>query len=727
MTRVAITDDFLRAYAGIPKSQQNKVRHFMEKFRADPTPASINYEPIHDMADDKVRTVRIDKTWRAIVIHPPKGDVYVCVHVGHHDKAMAWAKHKRFDINPRSGAFQIYSIEEAKLDQPVEEAILPAAAPPPSEEVPKGRLFAGRTNGDLYLAGVPQLLVPAVRALKSEAELDELAPHLPVEAVDALYMLAAGLSLDEAIREAMKSEAPPAEEAKKPSEAPEPTYDPEDFGAALDRPVTQQKVKEVVDDDELRDILAAPLEMWRIFLHPTQRSLVTMSAHGPVRVLGGAGTGKTVVAMHRAKHLAKEVFTEPDDKILFTTFTANLAADINLLLDNLCGPEIERIFVVHLDRWAATFLRNKGARFDYVTDGGRKDLMGQAWELRPDELKDYGLSFFLEEWREVVLANGIVDKGEYLSVPRTGRGRGLNRKTRLSVWKVFEAYRRSLQSLGKSEREDALREACAYLEKHPESLPYCAVVADEVQDLSPIALKLLRQIVPEGDNDMFVVGDAHQRIYANRASLGACGINIRGRRGKRLRINYRTTEKIRDWAVALLKDVAIDDLDGGKDTLKGYRSLRQGVVPEVVHWDKASEEKAYVVEKVKSWQEEHPGELMCVVARTHSTVNSFGKALNNAGIDTQVIDTDGSDEGMDANVVRLGTMHRVKGLEFPRMIIAGVEAGKMPLEVSGLDNEASVEDHLQRERSLLFVAATRARDELVVTGSGERSPFVREA
>ncbi len=704
--RVAISDEFLKAFARIPKSQQKKVRAFVEKFRADPTQKSINYESIHKVVDSKIRTVRIDKQYRAVVIHPPKGDVYLCVWVDNHDEAMAWARHKRFEVNPKLGSLQVYELQEG---------VEPVPSQPQAQigdVIPKGRLLGGFCNDDLILAGVPDALVPSVRALRTDDDLDELAPYLPSEAADVLYGMAIGLSLEEAVEEAGRTAEP------------EPKVDVDDFAKALDHPDTQRRFKELESEKELREILAAPLELWRVFLHPSQRVLVEKDNNGPVRVLGGAGTGKTVVAMHRAQHLAAKMFDKPNDRILFTTFTTNLAADIQRQLQTLCGPELSRIEVVHLDAWARRFLKSQGVQLRLASAQSIDNAWGQAMMDAPDGL-DLPETFLRDEWQHVVQANGITDRAEYLKVRRVGRGRGLNRKQRAQIWKIFASYREGLESEGVVEYADVQREAWAYLTNNPGVLPYKAVLADEVQDLGPLSLRLLRAMVPEGKNDLFVVGDAHQRIYGNPVALSRCGINIRGR-SRRLKINYRTTEKIRDWSVALLEGVDIDDLDDGKDSLKGYRSLRRGALPEVRHGEEEQQEAKIIIDKVRSWLETGKAEEICIVARTkkQQLESRYQPMLQSEGVASVVIRR--SSEAELGKGVRLATMHRVKGLEFPRMLIVGVQQGRVPLPLKDaiLTDPATREDHEKRERCLLFVAATRARDELVVTGFGERSPFL---
>ncbi|MHB2020885.1 MAG: UvrD-helicase domain-containing protein [Candidatus Xenobia bacterium] len=702
MPKVAISDDFLVAFSKLPREQQKKVREFTEKFRLDPTAASINYEPLVNVKDKKVRSVRIGKEYRAIVLHPPEGDVYICVWVDHHDEAMDWARDRRFDINPVLGSLQVYQVKEEAERQP--------AAPNIDTH-----LLAGVSDDDLRLAGVPDLLLPSVRALRFDTDLDALAPYLPREAADVLYLLAAGMTMAEALEEMARAPQPA------------PKVDTGDFQKALEHPESRRHFKVIETEKELAEILNAPLALWRIFLHPSQAKLVRMEAKGPVQVLGGAGTGKTVVLMHRARYLAAEVFKGPDDRILVTTFTRNLAADLRHQLQSLCGPEFARLEIVNLHKWAVDFMRKQGVKFNIADKNAVRGCWDEAYAAAALE-SDFPIGLYKDEWKHVVQGGSITSRDEYLVAPRTGRGTSLVRRQRLQIWQVFEAYRTALQEKGKVEQADVIRETRLFVEKNPALLPYRAVLADEVQDFSLAELRLLRALVQPGRNDLFVVGDAHQRIYGAKASLGKAGIEVRGR-SRRLHVNYRTTEKIRNWAVALLTGVSVDDINDGVDTLKGYRSLRPGVVPEVRHFSTSADEASFVAGKLKEWLgEQVPAEEICVCAHTHSVLqNRVRRVLEQAGIPFVEVDADSDESNLGAGV-RIATMHRMKGLEFPRVLLCAVEAGVLPYPLTDeqIGDTVSQQDHEVQEKSLLYVAATRARDELVVTGAGVPCPWLEQ-
>jgi superfamily I DNA/RNA helicase/mRNA-degrading endonuclease RelE of RelBE toxin-antitoxin system len=700
---VALGSEFLSAFARIPRKQQNKVLDFVTKFRTDPMLPGINYEKLKHTKDKNLRSVRIDQAYRGIVLKPDANNVFVLLWVDHHDDAYSWAANKVCRIHPGTGSLQVIPVEESD------------AAPPPMEEQPsQPGLFDALTNADLMSLGVPELLLPMVRNMKNESNLDRVASDFPQEAAEALYMLASGYTLDE-VRAEMAIPAEPK------------VVDTEDYETALAVPDSQRRFFVVDDEEELQKMLEAPLEKWRVFLHPSQRKLTETNWNGPVRVLGGAGTGKTVVAMHRAKHLATKVLTGAKDRILFTTFTRNLAADIRKNLENICPDEaMRRIDVVNLDRWVADFLRNNGYDHKIVYSHQTKSLWDRALTLAPDEPK-LDTSFFREEWDRVIQPQSIETLQEYMKASRVGRGVRLSRKQRKAVWPVFEEYRVLLTQAGKRENVDAIRDARRLIETKKVKLPYKAVLVDEAQDMGMQAFKLIRALLPGDDEkpSLFFVGDAHQRIYRQRVVLGQCGIDIRGR-GRRLKINYRTTEETRRWSVGLLKGLEIDDLDGGLDSTQGYRSLLHGEEPTVENFPTFEGEIAGIFNYLKNL-ESNDAKLnaCCLVTRTNELLDQHESALANKGIKTYRVRRS-EPEDRRTEGLRLATMHRVKGLEFDHVIIAGVNDGVVPLDVVSIESNDPVvkRESDVHERALLYVAATRAKRSVLVASFGKVSNFL---
>lgn len=702
--KVAISSEFFSSVLRLPRTQQEKAVKFMEQFRQDPKSPGINYETIQVTRDKNLRSVRIDQAYRAIVLAPERGDVYILLWADKHDDAYEWAANKILKINPENGVLQV--LEAQYIDEALE---LQKTAVSPSNP----GLFDTVRDRYLVRLGVPEELLPLVRRVERTLDLDELKTKLPDEAYEALAMLADGVSLEEVV--SVYDVSLQDEPAK---------IDTNDFAGALDNPDSKRRFLLASDDEALQAMLDAPLEKWRVFLHPLQRQLIFRDWNGPVRVLGGAGTGKTVVAMHRAKWLAEQATKERDTKILFTTFTKNLALDIEQNLKHICTPEVLRkIEVINLDAWVKRFMDKQGypVKYTFFNESKRNEIWENALILKTDEA-DLSDSFFREEWEKVIQPQNVNTVEDYIHARRVGRGVQLSRALKKAVWPVFENYRLGLNDAGLKEAEDVYRDALTLIQKNVIQAPYTSILVDEAQDFGMNAFKLLRQMVKEGKNDIFIVGDAHQRIYGSKVVLGQCGIKIIGR-SRKLRINYRTTEQIRHWAVSLLNGIAFDDLDNGQDEQTGYRSLMTGAEPIIQCFKNAQEEADYIVTSLKELTNEELAKT-CITVRRHSDIERYFSALTEAGISFYQIDQNTVDMANKPGV-RLATMHRVKGLEFDAMFIAGINEGVVPLNILDSDDPTIIREHEQRERSLLYVAITRAKRFCAVTGFGKFSSFIQ--
>lgn len=737
--KVAISQDFMLAFSKVPKNAQKKVMEFVTKFRQDPQSPGINYETINDGRDGNYRSVRIDKNYRGIILKPDTGNVFLLLWVDKHDEAYDWARRHKCEINPNTGSLQIFATSAEVISEPAEPEPVSSyesvhEAPQPSEQeslqevqpevttAVENQYLMALSDEQCLKVGVPTELLPLVQTVRTEEELEQIEDRLPVEAFEALYLLAAGTPWKEIDSEYIRQSSD--------------AIDTSDIAAALDRPESQRSFHVVEDELELIEMLEAPLERWRVFLHPSQSRLVNRNWNGAVRVLGGAGTGKTVVAMHRAKWLVKNVLQSSDEKVLFTTFTANLATDIEANLKKICSAEeMQRIEVKHIDRWVNEFLKKQKYPSDIVyldsnrygsRDGEYKTIWKEALQLSEASL---GLpdSFYKEEWEKVILPQRVTTKMEYFKASRTGRGVALSRRQRADIWSVFEEVRARLQRQGLRTFEDATLDAAEILASTNVYLPYRSVVVDEAQDMGPEALILIRKLVQEQADDIFVVGDGHQRIYRRKAVMGKCGIRIVGR-SRKLRINYRTTEQTRRFATSVLENTPVDDLDGNADTSNDYRSLIQGAQPEIQSYADFLAESTALVEKIKGLTETGV-ELqdICITARTVRLRDQFLEALKRTGIDAVVLKQQNDNRNIPG--VRVATMHRVKGLEFRYMFILAANDGVIPLKyaTSSSDDPVEMRQLDLNERALLHVAATRAIRKLYISAHGTPSPYLRSA
>lgn len=688
--KVALSNEFLIQLSKLPANVHTKVMKWAIQFQSDPKSSGINYENINGARDPNLKSIRIDKDWRGIVFKPSSGDVYVLLYVDHHDSAYRWAENRKLTINPVTGAMQMLTFERTEQQESVPPVVrtAPESPAPASDVYAAAPLFAALSDQELMSLGVPAEMLDAVRPITSDEALDAIQARLPVEAYEGLFLVAAG----DTVTQILMSRETRVDKV----------VDTEDFAAALSTPESQSRFVVVSDDETMAAIMNAPLAQWRVFLHPTQQKLAVGDRSGPVRVLGGAGTGKTVLAMHRAKWLA-ENRTSADQKVLFTTFTRNLAGDIEQNLKTLCGaPTMAKLEVRNLDAWVNAFMRAHKLEHRIVYDR-KQDSAAHAWQAAlavRDTSLDLPDDFYLQELEHVVLAQGITTLDQYRTARRTGRGVILSRSKRDAVWPVFEEYRGQLASRKLKEVDDAYREVASLLEAEPANgKRYSAIVVDETQDFGPQALKLLRAMIAHGANDLFFVGDGHQRIYSrHKAAMSKCGIDIRGR-SKKLYINYRTTDEIRRQAVALLEGVEIDDLDDGADETKRYRSLSHGPAPSVERVEGLEGAFTAVKDFLSQWHgSARDGDPLtcCVVAPSERARDALAQQLQMGGVRTVAISAQ-SNHTDEHGVVYLSTMHRAKGLEFDCVAVVAPKSFV----------DAPAEEGNQRQ--LLYVALTRAK------------------
>lgn len=694
--KVAISSDFLTAFAVLPRKIQGKVTEFINKFRNDPTSPGINYEKIRNAIDSKICSVRIDDTYRGIVARQEKSGVYLLLWVDHHDEAYAWAQRKRCEVNPKSGAIQVFDVQEIVETVPVKV---------------ESRLFDELSDSDLLDFGLPEAQLEMARSIQNTAEFYSKGDMFPKDAYENLSWIAEGFHLHE-IRELIDSEKPD----KLPAT--------DDMAAALERPESMKSFVIVEGEEELRRIMAEPLEKWRVFLHPTQRKIVERNYSGAARVLGTAGTGKTVVAMHRAKQLAGACADK--EKILFTTYTANLAGDIRENLRKICSvEEMRHIEVTNLDAWMSAFFREQGYEAEIVYDDKAIELWEAAIASAGEEL-GFSPNFYEDEWNRVIVANEAFSLSLYVKAPRTGRGTRLDRKKRMQVWKVVEAYQRLMKERNIRDVNMAMYECRTIIAKMPQELLYKHVIVDEGQDFSANAFRLLRALAGEAHpNDLFIVGDSHQRIYKNKAVLSKCGINIRGRSSV-LRINYRTTEEIRKSAFAVLNNISFDDLDADVEPGDKCQSLMHGQVPVIKCFKDAATEFGYILDEIKRLNSSGVAlSDICIVARTHKLLEDYIANFTKNGICSFEIKRSKSDDRSFLGL-RMATMHRVKGLEFKYVFIVAANNRVIPL-ASAIDHSdhVSEQETTTAEKCLLYVAMTRAQKAVIITSYGRKSEFLQ--
>ena len=571
--------------------------------------------------------------------------------------------------------------------------------------------------------GAPKDLIPYLKNIPNKEVFDENKDKLPTDVYENFSWVAEGFDPKEII-DMIKSDNSDTEQEGLENDDTLPV--PEDFSIALKNSESKKSFVVIEGEEELRKIMAEPLEKWRVFLHPAQRKIVKKNYMGSARVLGGAGTGKTVVAMHRAKYLASHL--NSDKRILFTTFSANLAEDIKSNLRKICSlEEMRKIEVINIDAWVMRFLSEVGfsARIEYG------DEIDKLWQRAVDSTtlsdSEFPLSFYKDEWNRVVISQEALSLEKYVKAKRTGRGVRLDRKKRIEVWKVFDAYLSLMKEEQVRDINMAMYECSKLLNSSETKNKYAHIIVDEGQDFSDNAFRLLRTVAgEEKPNDIFIVGDSHQRIYSNYATLSKCGINVRGRSSK-LKINYRTTEETRKYAFSLLNGISFDDLDDDVDLGDKCRSLVHGEAPVVKCFADANEELDYLNEKISDLQYRCvPLKNICIVARTNQLVKDYSSQLTKCGYSVYQVKRSRADD-LSHDGIRIATMHRVKGLEFQYVFVVSANNRIVPLEAAiDHSNPITEKESYTSEKCLLYVALTRAQKQVYITCYGKKSELLQK-
>ena len=460
MIRIALSSQYMEALTQLTPNEQNLANKALLKFQMNKDASGLNYEKLTAFKDKKLRSIRANQDVRIILAVAEENSMYLVLYVDHHDSAYKWAENRKIKIHPDTGILQVYSAVETEV----------ITSGKSSDELAIPGVYDHVRDKHLLQLGIPGDLLPLIRAIRIEADLDKVMEETQLSSAsyDGLYMLMAGSSIEETMNDVMP-------------EFPE-VVDVDDYLAAFSNPNVLEKFIIAENDEALREIIEKPLVKWRVFLHPKQRRLAENTKKGPVRVLGGAGTGKTVVAMHRAKWLAKNIATE-DKKVLFTTFTKNLARDIKENLQTICSrEEMKRIEVINLDSWVVRFLQKQG--YDYrllINSKEESNLWQEAYSEKPASI-EFDQAFFKEEWSQVVQPQSVSSLDEYKKASRLGRGTRLNRAQRVEIWPVFEEYRRLLSRSQLKETDDAYRDATSFIKNNIEKYTYMRDMIAEVSD-----------------------------------------------------------------------------------------------------------------------------------------------------------------------------------------------------------------------------------------------------
>jgi superfamily I DNA/RNA helicase len=695
--RVALSNSLASIARKLSPTDAQRVWTFLAKFGENPAHPSLSLERIDKTKHDDLWSGRISDGLRA-VIHK-EGENWTVLYVGQHDDAYNWAKTRIIERHVKTGALQVVVAPEV---------VAPIVKADPTPASQPG-LFAQYPDDYLLTLGLPPVWLPTIRQIRSKEVLLNTVLELPEEVAERLLELAEGGFV-----------TPPV-----PLAEDRPTIESQD---------TRRRFVVLDSNHDLLRMLEAPLATWIAFLHPSQQQLATGTFSGPVKVTGSAGTGKTVVGLHRARHLARL-----GKRVLLTSFVTTLCRNLERNLQILCTPEeLERITVTTVHKQAKDLLRAAGESVEVVDDEEIKQLLERfsykdadapnvaTISRSPTHFLDCPLdrvSLWLE-WESIIQAQGITSWDEYRTANRAGRGQPLTVKERKQVWQVFEGVLNTLQSKGQTDWSGLCRLARKLLNSGKVQSPYDAVIVDELQDLRPQEIKLLVTLAGEGTDHLMLLGDGGQRIYAGRFSLKALGIDVRGR-SHVLRINYRMTEQIRSFADQVV-DSSSDDLDGNHEQRRGTISLLKGPEPTMQGFKTQLLQNQWIVNQVSKLLSVglSPNEI-AIFARTSDLLKTIESSLKAAGIPCQQLSRE---EEPTAAAVNLATMHRAKGLEFKAVFVVNVSDELMPFPYAFklLSDQQAREAAIERERQLLYVSVTRARDEVFVTWVGQPSRFLEE-
>jgi superfamily I DNA/RNA helicase/mRNA-degrading endonuclease RelE of RelBE toxin-antitoxin system len=720
-TTVLMHDLFENSYNELDGSVRSRVLSFMVKLQQDPDATGLDFKRPKGAASKHVRTARVNDNYRAVLVNAGADDdnsTLWLVAVKKHDDAYKFAETLTLQVNEKTGAAELY--DPIALG----EALDNARADSSSGEGSDPLMPTAVSQADLERFGVAPDVAAELKQVTTEDALQRLVEALPASQGNAVLDLAFGKDPQDVWNDLVIEEPGP--------------IDVDDLETALKRPLSRLSFTAVDGDneEELRAVLEGDFAKWRVWLHPLQRKLATHGGwNGPFRVTGGAGTGKTVTAIHRARFLAKQLDlsrADPKVMVLFTTFTRNLAQTIEGQLIQLAGPSItERVHVVNIDALARAVVA--------ATDNGRVFVNSSKiasfsqiellWRTAAQSCKGtWDPTFLDEEWSEVVLGNAIVDEAGYLRVARSGRSQRLSRPQRADVWLAIEQFQLLLRAQSLTTFTELASRAATALASDPalrDQFGYRHAVIDEAQDLHPAHWKLLRALVPVGTDDLFIVGDAHQRIYGKPAPLSRFGIETRGR-ARRLTVNYRTSREILRWCLRIA-DADADDLDTSSDTLAGARSVFGGPEPESLGFKSKSEEDKGLIAKIEQWiADGYARSDVAVFVYERNDVREICASLEASGVEAEVVN-EGTKEEKLGDVVRVMTMHRAKGLEYRAVAMARLGSKSFPPYYVQQKHGEEREHEEKKLLRVLYVAGSRARERLALFWTGELSPlFNRE-
>jgi len=701
---IYVGKDFHKATERLPEEIKRKVTAFFPKFKENPKSHAIDFEKIISFKDRNLRTVRIDDNYRAIVGFPPTGNNYFMLWVDKHDEAHAWAKNKKLIWNAIIHSMQLY--EPIEMNEPTVE-------PSTSKTIPFHHPFNVTTN-DLLNLGVPPSEVDKVIRITTPVKLLEVKNNLPDEAYEKISLILNGYDKRELLEQ--------VKEGKSISE---------DTEVQLHSPNNRQYFIQNTEDPLLIQFLLGK-NNWQFFLHPEQTKLVEGNFNGPVKITGGAGTGKTVAALHRFSFLLKNGLSE-GKRLLFCTYTNALANNLKAQVDQLklSNKGIYDIMTIHFIAYHLAskidHLKNQiEASYKKEEENSlinKKTKQLQIWEkiLKNTQIT---AEFAEDEYQKVILFHQIESLDDYLVVQRVGRETRISKEMKELFWKMHLEYREEKKKTFKLDGDELFYALISHYKKQP-TKPYAHIILDELQDLSNIEVRFLRSILTPGKNDLFMVGDPLQKVYDRNINFLSLKIETRGKKSRRLLRNYRTTEEIREDAVKALGEETFSDFNDSVEKIQGYTSLSNGPNPCYMHFNNLIDEIQFVENKIKELLDDglYLPEDICIAAKKNDDIQKFHGHFHTAGYKIRKIEK--NNELSLPEHFSTSTFHSLKGLEFKVIFLVGLNANTFLKPRTYASDEEKKETE-KRDKALLYVAMTRAKMLLYISGNGSKSSILHK-
>lgn len=708
--------DFLGTLQDLEPSEQSRVIAAIVKYTKSPSHTSLNSEQLRGRAGQKrLWTIRASQELRILLAR--QGGLTVFLRAGHHDAIYRLAQQSAFVVPAVDAPGLISTVRQPAFDEDTASTRPTLQKRPPTVE--RRSIVEHWTAKELEQTGFIESEVSKLRLATQDTLLD-VWPELEEDQDKWELIWKCCEGKPETV---LQGHLLPDDEAENVR-----------FREAIIQRGALAGLSSLLTPEQVERLMSAPIEEWMIFLHPEQRALVDRRFNGPARVRGAAGTGKTVVALHRAAKLAERYDTNAPNKrppVLFTTFIKSLPPVLENLYLRLPNRVARGVEFINVDRLANQLCREAGHRLR-LDPNAATQRFNRAYNVvvSPNTPLDGQTREYLrEEIDDVLKARGVESLDDYLRLERTGRKLGFTASMREQAWALHQEYNRLLSEAGLEDFRDVLRRA-RDIARGREPM-YRAAVIDEAQDLSLVALQLVDALTSDSNGErppdsLFLVGDGAQKIYPGGFTLAQAGIDVRGNSAV-LRVNYRNTREIIAAAMACAGSEPVDDL--GDTFLRGEaeaEAQREGIKPFLVCAGDVQRQINYVAERVRrlcSTADVAKSDIGVFVAH-NNVVHRTISGLNREGIQSESL---ASFSGYPSGRLKVGTFHRAKGLEFKVVFLLGISADVFPGPRKRGQTEAEYEERRTLEMSQLFVAMTRARDGLFILCDEEPSDVLYEA